>query len=142
MVMGPVSPFASAADLAAHAQSRFGIVFTDSRAEEVFKKSAKAGDWSWSHGTWDMWLKNRIAESPGWGNAIGMKYADCRITCELHMGFTQIEETPLMLARLKNERPKLRADDPTRSRLRDYLAQIRPVDRVASRVVAMSGGGQ
>lgn len=87
----------------------------------------------WPDSTWFIWFKNRLQEISTLPTS-GMPYREVRLCCELNVGFTQIEETQAMKARLPEG--KAREAQEARTKLtRDCADFVRPIDRVAERVV-------
>lgn len=86
----------------------------------------------WSDGTWLCWFKSRIVERfslPASGSI-----NEIRFTCELNVGFTQIEETEVMRQILRNEKPNSVPNE-ARSKLNpSNPCFVKPVNRLAALV--------
>ena len=98
------------------------------------RKSAEKVHGGWSDGTWLMFFKNRLSE---WGLFPHGSKSENNIVfhCEMRVGFIHIEESPLMLARLRNDR-ELIEEHTARSRLNKMTAEfIEPINATAAKVV-------
>lgn len=119
-------------DLAAMLNDRFGTNVSHEKLETIV--DGKIPPKWWGDGVWMIWLKNRLSEVTQFP-AKPDANQEIRFTCEMNVGFTQIEETPEMLCRLRNEKVNSDANE-SRSRVNKSLAEfIEPVNRVAARVV-------
>lgn len=131
--------------LAMACESRFGVpVNADelaSRTEMVVSNlvgkhkrfERRAFGCCWGDGTWLMFLKSRLEE-------IGCFKNGCQIAVEggctavMHVFFINIEETPEMVARLRNEKPDQIAVARTKLN-KDTSGYVEPIDGNAAKVV-------
>jgi hypothetical protein len=127
--------------LAMACESRFGVsVNADelaSRTEMVVGKhkrlERRAFGCCWGDGTWLMFLKSRLEE-------LGCFKNGCQIAVEggctavMHVFFINIEETPEMVARLRNEKPDQIAVARTKLN-KDTSVYVEPIDGNAAKVV-------
>jgi hypothetical protein len=91
----------------------------------------------WSEGTWFTWVKNRAGEVDALrATASGDGPPEARITTTLHVGFVTVVETEAQLAALRREPPPYKPREPevARSKLGRTNYEVRPINRVASRV--------
>ncbi len=123
-------------DVAARANCRFGTSVTGEQIEKTALTNGMASLWAcstWSEGTWFMWIKNRLSEITPFPARCATS-PEIHFGCELNVGFTQIEETPLMIARLRNESVN-ETSQLARTKLKPGNPQfVAPVNRVANLV--------
>lgn len=81
------------------------------------------------------WIKCRLieAEHPHYSPGYQLPEVDS-LKVKMHCFFIHIEETPEQLACLKNGGDPVLRQAIARSRIRKYLSNINPIDRVAQRV--------
>ena len=119
-------------ELSSVVNSYFGTNVSHAKLEEIV--DGKVPPKWWSNGVWFIWLKNRLSECSQFPSKPDAN-REIRFTCELNVGFTQIEETPVMRCRLRNEKVSDITNE-SRSRVNKDLSEfIEPINRVAARVV-------
>ena len=118
--------------LVARCNSSFGTSATAQQLQD--KADRKMMVLGWSDSSWLCWLKSRLLEI-GPLPAKPDTSPDIHFSCELHVGFTQIEETEEMLCRLRNERCNYEYSEPRTKLTKDNPIFAEPVDITAARVV-------
>lgn len=120
--------------VAGYVSGRFGIEVSEEDAQR-WHRLAVTQDLCpyWSDCSTLMWIKNRLSEM-GRLTARHEDTPDATITCEMHVFFIGLEETPEMLIRLKGEK-SVAVSQVARSKIANtLLADIRPIDAVAASV--------
>ena len=84
--------------------------------------------------TWAMWGLNRLERTPGYKPHAGGKATPTLMSCELHVGFLCLYETPEQLARLRREDVPARVPQEARSKIFQTSKIPTPIDRVAAKV--------
>lgn len=91
----------------------------------------------WSSASWEHWVRNRIEQIGGFEaqRQIGRHSGREIVVGELHVGFVGVPESDAQLDRLKQPGETVAASGVARSKIGMTTQNIKPIDRVAMRVV-------
>lgn len=112
---------------------RFQISLTYDQVQEILSGVTGYNPIGWGDSSWTSWLKIKLTERHYFpvGSRKDFEYVP---TAQFHIFFTQLEETPEMLALLPERGKKQTSPNEARSKIFQTEQIPRPIDAVAQRV--------